>query len=161
YRKLRLAEQSARAERDRLDLIIDSVADPIVVTDPTGNIVMMNPPADRLFTVPNQAGVAAAPAVRANDAHLTSLMSHALSTDAGSRWLGEWSLPDPVSLVASPVEAVAGKMLSEHGEVIAVVTILHDRTEAIEKAELYEQLKRASEELEEKVGQATAELLRQ
>jgi len=161
YRKLRLAEQSARAERDRLDLIIDSVADPIVVTDPTGNIVMMNPPADRLFTVPKQAGVAAARAVRANDAHFTSFVSNVFLTDTGSRWLGECSLTDPVSLVASPVEAVAGKILSEHGEVIAVVTILHDRTEAIEKAELYEQLKRASEELEEKVGQATAELLRQ
>ena len=34
YRKLRAAEAEARAERDRLDLIIDSVADPILVTDP-------------------------------------------------------------------------------------------------------------------------------
>jgi PAS domain-containing protein len=33
YRKLRLAEANARAESDRLNLIIDSVADPIVVTD--------------------------------------------------------------------------------------------------------------------------------
>jgi signal transduction histidine kinase len=59
-----------------------------------------------------------------------------------------------------PVEAVAGKVLSEHGEVTAVVTILHDRTEAIEKARLYEQLKAASEQLEEKVREATAELVR-
>ena len=34
YGRLRMAEAEARAERDRLDLIIDSVADPIVVTDP-------------------------------------------------------------------------------------------------------------------------------
>jgi signal transduction histidine kinase len=40
------------------------------------------------------------------------------------------------------------------------VTILHDRAEAIEKALLYEQLKRASDELESKVREATAELLR-
>src|SRR5262249_54045818 len=33
YRRLRVAEAQARAERDRLNLIIDSVADPIVVTD--------------------------------------------------------------------------------------------------------------------------------
>src|SRR5207244_2900655 len=39
YRKLRLAEADARAERDRLDLIIDSVADPILVTDSNANIV--------------------------------------------------------------------------------------------------------------------------
>ena len=36
YRKLRIAEADVRAERDRLDLIIDSVADPILVTDPAG-----------------------------------------------------------------------------------------------------------------------------
>jgi signal transduction histidine kinase len=44
--------------------------------------------------------------------------------------------------------------------VTAVVTILHDRTEALEKARLYEQVKSASEQLEEKVREATAELLR-
>ena len=59
-----------------------------------------------------------------------------------------------------PVEAIAGKILSEHGELTAVVTILHDRREAIEKARLYEQLKQASDELERKVQAATAELAR-
>ena len=42
-----------------------------------------------------------------------------------------------------------------------VVTILHDLTEAIEKARLYEQLKQASVELERKVQEATAELAEQ
>jgi signal transduction histidine kinase len=42
-----------------------------------------------------------------------------------------------------------------------VVTILHDRTEELERARLYEQLKRASDELEQKVREATAELVRQ
>ncbi len=36
YRKMRVAEVLARAESDRLNLIIDSVADPIVVTDAGG-----------------------------------------------------------------------------------------------------------------------------
>ena len=44
---------------------------------------------------------------------------------------------------------------------MAVVTILHDLTEAIEKARLYEQLKQASDELERKVQEATAELAEQ
>jgi len=56
------------------------------------------------------------------------------------------------------VEAVAGTILSEQGELMWVVTILHDLTEAIEKARLYEQLKQASVELERKVQEATAEL---
>ncbi len=42
-----------------------------------------------------------------------------------------------------------------------MVTILHDLTEAVEKAQLYEQVKRHSEELREKVREATAELAEQ
>ena len=60
-----------------------------------------------------------------------------------------------------PVEAIAGKILSEHGELTAVVTILHDRREAIEKAKLYEQLKQASDELERKIQAATADIAQQ
>ena len=52
----------------------------------------------------------------------------------------------------SPVEGVAGTILSEQGELMWVVTILHDLTEAIEKARLYEQLKEAAAELERKVA---------
>src|SRR5207247_1182241 len=61
----------------------------------------------------------------------------------------------------NPFEALAGKILSEHGELIGVVTILHDKAEALERERLYEQLKLASSELEAKVAQATAELVRQ
>jgi signal transduction histidine kinase len=60
-----------------------------------------------------------------------------------------------------PVEAIAGKILSEHGELTAVVTILHDRREALEKAKLYEQLKQASDELERKIQAATADIAQQ
>ena len=36
YRRIRLAEAEVRSERDRLDVIIDSVADPILVSDEAG-----------------------------------------------------------------------------------------------------------------------------
>lgn len=163
YRRLKLAEADVRAERDRLDLIIDSVADPILVTDPSGKILLMNAPAERLFTAPEQVLEGAADAeraVRSNDAHFSSFVSNLFLTGSGLRWRGEISLTDPATVRPLPVEAVAGKVLSEHGEVTAVVTILHDRTEALEKARLYEQVKAASEQLEEKVREATAELLR-
>jgi signal transduction histidine kinase len=52
-------------------------------------------------------------------------------------------------------------VVSKQGEETAVVTILHDLTEAEEKARLYEQVKRHSEELREKVREATAELAEQ
>ncbi|MGZ4810209.1 MAG: ATP-binding protein, partial [Thermoanaerobaculia bacterium] len=161
-RKLRLAEADVRAERDRLDLIIDSVADPILVTDPSGAIVLMNVPAEHLFTV-NAAALSdeAHRTVRANDAHFSSFVSNLFFSDTATRWRGEIGLVDPATSAPMPVEAIAGKIQSEHGEVIAVVTILHDRTEAIENGRLYEQLKRASNELEAKVREATAELVRQ
>ena len=163
FRRLRVAEADVRAERDRLDLVIDSVADPILVTDPSGKILLMNAPAERLFTAPEEvpeAAADAARAVRSNDAHFSSFVSNLFLSRTGMRWRGEISLTDPATLQPLPVEAVAGKVISEHGEVTAVVTILHDRTEALEKANLYEQLKAASEQLEEKVREATAELVR-
>jgi PAS domain S-box-containing protein len=161
YRKLRLAETDARAERDRLDLIIDSVADPILVTDPNANIVMMNAPAERLFTADLDAGAEARLTVQANDAHFSSFVSNLFFEPGAMRRSGSIGLVDPRTGAPLPVEAISGKIVSEHGEVTAVVTILHDRTQELERDRLYEQLKHASSELEQKVREATAELTRQ
>ena len=161
YRRIRIAEAEVRAERDRLDLVIDSVADPIVVTDPAGNIVLMNAPAERLFTAGRGGSDEQAQRVRANDAHFTSHISNLFFSTTGLRYSGGIALVDPETGVALPTEGLSGKILSEHGEVNAVVTILHDLTEAKEKERLFEQLQRASDELEQKVREATAELSRQ
>jgi PAS domain S-box-containing protein len=158
YRTLRMAQAEVRDERHRLDLIIDSVADPILVTDQEGDIVLMNEPAERLFNVPATASEAAQRHVRSNGAHLTSFVSNVLTRSGEQRYRGEIQLADPITGRALPVEGVAGTILSEQGELMWVVTILHDLTEAIEKARLFEQLKQASAELERKVQEATAEL---
>jgi PAS domain S-box-containing protein len=158
YRTLRLAQAKVRDERHRLDLIIDSVADPILVTDQEGDIVLMNEPAERLFNVPPAAGEAAHRRVRANGANLTSFVSNVLTRSGEQRYRGEIQLTDPESGRALPVEGAAGTILSDQGELVWVVTILHDLTEAIEKGRLFEQLKQASTELERKVQEATAEL---
>ncbi len=161
YRKLRGAEAEVRAERDRLDLIIDSVADPIVVADPSGAIILMNAPAERLFTVGPDARDEVVARVGANDAHFSSFVSNLLFAGQAVRHRGEMNLADPETGATLPVEALAGKILSEHAELIGVVTILHDRTEALERERLYDQLKQASTLLEEKVREATTELIRQ
>ena len=160
YRRLRVAEAQARAESDRLNLIIDSVADPIVVTDAGGATSLMNEPAERLFTIPARASEAELRWVQANDAHFSSFIAGML-VSADQRRVGEIGLVDPASGEAMPVEAIAGKILSEHGELTAVVTILHDRREALEKEGLYEQLKEGSDELERKVQAATADIAQQ
>ncbi len=159
YRKLRMAEAEVRAERDRLDLIIDSVADPIVVTDANGATIMTNSPAERLFTAGADAPIDEILRVRANDAHFSSHVANLFFLEAGGRFRGELGLADPKTGAPVPVEAISGKIVSERGEVTAIVTILHDRTEAVEKARLYEELKKASDLLEQKVRDATAELV--
>jgi PAS domain S-box-containing protein len=161
YRRLRIAEAATRAERDRLDLILNSVLDPILVTDPAGNIVRMNPPAERMFTFPaGRKNSEVERRVQANDAVFTSFVSN-LYAGQSLRWRGELTLIDPQTGAQVPVEAISGKVVSKHGEETAVVTILHDLTEAVEKAQLYEQVKRHSEELRERVREATAELAEQ
>jgi PAS domain S-box-containing protein len=161
YRTLRVAQAEVRDERHRLDLIIDSVADPILVTDQEGDIVLMNTPAERLFNAPGIDDETALRRVRANGANLTSFVSNVLTRSGEQRYRGEIQLGDPLTGRPLPVEAVAGTILSEQGELMWVVTILHDLTEALEKARLYEQLKQASVELERKVQEATAELAQQ
>src|SRR3989442_4231708 len=163
YQKLRVAESAVRAERDRLNLIIDSVADPIIVTDSTGATVLMNAPAEDLFTLVSSASESASRTVQANDAHFSSFISGLLlgETGPGEIRRGEIGLMNPASNAPIPVEAIAGKVLTETGELTAVVTILHDRREALERARLYEQLKAASDELQARVQAATAELATQ
>jgi PAS domain S-box-containing protein len=163
YQKLRVAEAASRAERDRLNLIIDSVADPIIVTDPSGGTVLMNAPAEELFTVASDSPDAAMRTVQANDAHFSSFVSGLLvgETGPGEIRRGEIGLINPNSGASIPVEAIAGKVMTEAGELTAVVTILHDRTEALERARLFEQLKIASDELQMRVQAATAELAQQ
>ncbi|HEY0557979.1 MAG TPA: ATP-binding protein, partial [Thermoanaerobaculia bacterium] len=161
YRRLRVAEAATRAERDRLDLILNSVLDPILVTDAEGNIARMNPPAERMFTFPpGKRTVEMERRVRTNDAVFTSFVS-SLYAGPALHWRRTLSLIDPQSGATVPVEAISGKVVSKHGEETAIVTILHDLTEAEEKAHLYEQVTRHSEELRERVREATAELAEQ
>ena len=163
YQRLRVLEGAARAERDRLNLIIDSVADPIIVTDPEGETVMMNAPAEELFTVLAGSPDSAERGVQANDAHFSSFISGLLlgETGPGEIRRGEIGLLNPNTAEPIPVEAITGKVMTESGELIAIVTILHDRREALERGRLYEQLKMASDELQVRVQAATAELATQ
>jgi GAF domain-containing protein len=116
----------------------------------------MNVRAERLFTLPHGASPTEQRSVQSNDARFSSFITGML-VSADQRRIGEIALIDPQTGDNMPVEAIAGKIVSEHGELTAVVTILHDRREALEKAQLYEQLKQASDELERKVQAATTD----
>ena len=105
HRKVRQAEVQVSAERDRLNLIIDSVSDPIIVTDAGGATSLMNP---RLNGCSRRRRRDATSSGATNDAHFSSFVSGMLLSDEqrvggphGSRPRGRRA-----------VEAIAGKMLS-------------------------------------------------
>lgn len=165
YRRLMEAQVQMRAERNRLDLLVDSVGDPIIVTDPAGDILMTNARAERFFTALDGAGADVQQRVQANVAQFSSFVSGLMlqSTASGvqQRWRERLVVTEPTSGRAVPMEAVAGTMVSGPNDLSGVVTVLHDQTEAIERERLYAELQRASAELEVKVREATAELAHQ
>ncbi|HMA24766.1 MAG TPA: PAS domain-containing protein, partial [Gemmatimonadaceae bacterium] len=85
--RVRQGEVTVRGERDRLNLILENVADPILVTDERSNIILMNDQAERLFQigeseVRSRREVAA---VRGNDTKFTSFISEFALLDDDSR----------------------------------------------------------------------------
>jgi PAS domain S-box-containing protein len=160
--RVRLAEQKATGERDRLNLILENVADPILVTDERSNIILMNDQAEKLFEVLGNEPRSRRElqAVQGNDTKFTSFISEfaLLATDARRERM---TLQQPASGRELPVEVVSGKIRNDRGEAIAIVSVLHDRTKEVEVERLYEALKRLNSELEERIREATADLAEQ
>jgi len=160
--RVRLAEMKASSERDRLNLILENVADPILVTDERANIILMNDQAEQLFqaTESQQRSRRQLQAVRGNDTKFTSFISEFALLSARAR-RERMDLVHPVNGSQLPVEVVSGKILNERGEPIAIVSVLHDLTKEVEIERLYETLKTMNSELEERIRAATADLAEQ
>ena len=159
FHRERLAEQQATRERDRLELILQNVADPILVTDGKSNIILMNRQAEELFelTAATRHDQTLIQRVRNNDTKVTSFISDfALTNDRARR--AHVSLVRPSTGAALPMEMVSGKIFDERGEPMAIVSVLHDRTKEEENQRLYDELKRFSVELEDRVREATRDL---
>jgi PAS domain S-box-containing protein len=142
YIKLQQAEAEARGERDRLDLIIENVGHPVVVTDGSGNFILFNRRAEMLF---QQEEVSAQPtglllqqadpstsralaAVRANSVKLTSFIS-GLASETHTARNAEIELIDPETSETLPMEITSVKISDAKEQVTAVVSILHDLSE--------------------------------
>jgi PAS domain S-box-containing protein len=159
FHRMRMTEQQASRERDRLELILQNVADPILVTDGKSNIILMNRQAEELFelTDATRRDQRMIQRVRNNDTKVTSFISDfALTAERARR--AQLSLMRPSTGAALPMEMVSGKIFDEHGEPMAIVSVLHDSTNEVENERLYEELKRFSSELEDRVREATRDL---
>jgi PAS domain S-box-containing protein len=159
---VRQAEVEATDERDRLNLILENVADPILVTNGVANIILMNDAAERLFHGPQGTSQSyrVSQAVRQNDTKFTSFVSDFALTNERAR-RERMSLTHPTSRIELPVEVVSGKIRNDRGEPIAIVSVLHDLTQHVENERLYEALKQLNSELEGRIAEATADLAHQ
>ncbi len=142
YGKLQQAESEARRERDRLDLILENVGHPVVVTDANGNFILFNRRAELLF---QQAETSKRPtslllqqadpstsralaAVRSNLVKLTSFIS-GLASETRTGRQAEIELMDPEANETLPMEITSVEVPDAKGQVTAVVSILHDLSE--------------------------------
>ncbi|MEX2109748.1 MAG: ATP-binding protein [Gemmatimonadaceae bacterium] len=158
--RVRLAEIEAKRERDRLNLILENVADPILVTDDRSNTILMNKEAEQLFEADDSESWERAAAVQANDTKFTTFISDfTISPSLARREQMKLHIPDTGTEL--PVEVVSGKILNRRGEPLAIVSVLHDLTEQVENERLYDELKKFSSELEARIQAATADLAEQ
>ena len=159
YNRSRAAEHSAREERDRLNVILENVSDPILVTDEHSNIMLLNAEADRLFVAEDTASPdpLVRQLVQANDTRFTTLISNFL-LHPEQRQVERVVMADPDTGREFPAEVGSSKILNARGEPSAIVSVVHDLTQAEENERLARELRQLNEVLEDRVREATLEL---
>jgi PAS domain S-box-containing protein len=122
--RLQTAEEEIRIERDRLDLVLRNVPNPIIVVDNDNHIMSMNPAAERLFK-PESATARTAHTALANDARFTSFLA-GLRLDPAMSKRGEIGLTDPRSDDRLEMEVSATEIRDARGAVMAIVSVMQD-----------------------------------
>jgi signal transduction histidine kinase len=120
--KLRAAEEIVRQDRDRLNVVIENVGDPIVVADNSAKIVLLDPLAKELFApgasvrdpqmVKNEAKL---------DAYLTSFTFSFLDHQNKALHLFNPAIGGEIEYAAR-----SGKIYDARGQVAYTVTVLRD-----------------------------------
>ena len=123
YDKLREAEETVRQERDRLNLIVENVGDPIVVCDRESHMVLTDPLAQELFGGSLEAERNGAQA--RNQAQLAACIGAFGSSEAERETAPLW-LYNPIVKLEIEYECRSGKIFDEHGHVAYTVSVLRD-----------------------------------
>lgn len=120
-------EQAIRMERDRLDLVLRNVPNPIIVVDNTNQIVSMNAAAERLFQPPRDPLVQSHPAQVAirNAAAFISFLAQ-LSLDPAPRRSGELRLTDVDTGQELELQVTANEVRDPVGATVATVSVIQD-----------------------------------
>jgi PAS domain S-box-containing protein len=131
YDKLREAEEVVRQDRDRLNLIIENVGDPIVVCDSQAKIVLVDPLAQELFGTSTET---ANDATQIKNQTLLNAYISSFTYSFAERETSPLKLMNPAQKQEIEYDARAGKIFDERGQVSFTVTVLRDLT-AVRKVE--------------------------
>jgi signal transduction histidine kinase len=127
--RLQSADEQVRRERDRLDLVLRNVPNPIIVTDNEDHIAQMNQEAVRLFQAPagQQENGRKTQVAASNSAKFVSLVSQ-LRLESEQINSGELSLIDPDTDEALVMAVSSTDILDDLGSYIGNVSVLQDLT---------------------------------
>jgi PAS domain S-box-containing protein len=131
YEKLRNAEELVRQDRDRLNLIVENVGDPIVVCDRSAKFFLLDPLALELFGADEVGGRSAEQLknLAKFDAYISSFTFAFSHKESAPLRLYKPSAQNEVEF-----DARSGKIYDERGQVSFTVTVLRDFT-ALRKLE--------------------------
>jgi nitrogen-specific signal transduction histidine kinase len=118
--RIQTADEEIRGERDRLDLVLKSVPNPIIVVDNDNQIISLNSAAQRLFTP----GEGTQHAI-ANDAKFTSFLSQ-FRLDPATTTRAEIMLAEPQTGENLEMEITATEVRDTHGAVVAIVSAMQE-----------------------------------
>ena len=127
YEKLRAAEELVRQDRDRLNVIIESVGDPIVVCDGFAKVVLLDPLAQNLFGVGERKETVPDEVRLKNQAQLDAYVT-AFTFGFADKESGTLKLADPLTKQEIDFDTRSGKIYDERGQVAFTVTVLRDLT---------------------------------
>jgi signal transduction histidine kinase len=125
YEKLSEAEEVVRQDRDRLNLIIENVGDPIVVCDSRAKIVLIDPLAQELFGIHPDA---APDAVQFKNQTAFGAYIDSFTYSFSDRENAPLRLYNPALKTEIEYDARSGKIFDEKGQVSYTVTVLRDLT---------------------------------
>ncbi|HVG90744.1 MAG TPA: ATP-binding protein, partial [Alphaproteobacteria bacterium] len=125
YERLSEAEEVVRQDRDRLNLIIENVGDPIVVCDGKAKIVLVDPLAQELFGT--ETDVVRDTVQFQNQTKLTAFID-AFTASFNDRETAPLRLYNPALRQEVEYDARSGKIFGERGQVSYTVTVLRDLT---------------------------------
>jgi signal transduction histidine kinase len=123
YERLSEAEEVVRQDRDRLNVIIENVGDPIVVCDRDAKVVLLDPLAQELFGSEKSRG---ALQLR-NQAKLDAYIAKFTYTFS-DRESSPLRLTNPATRQEVEYDARSGKIYDERGLVAYTVSVLRDLT---------------------------------